>query len=170
MWTKKVLEPLFVHKISKHMCKLICEKVKEKTKGFSGYVRRAGRFWPSGRSPAGRRGRTALRARAHMPERGRGDGVGRVNRPSTGFNNGSLLLTQSKDRGGVVAWVEVGEHGRGSILASGGLEQAGHIGVVGHRSGKVADDVLVGNQGWGGVFCAHEGVVKLKSSLNCSGA
>jgi hypothetical protein len=75
-----------------------------------------------------------------------------------------------KDRGGVVAWVKAGEHGRGSILASGGLEQAGHIGVAGHCSGEVADEVLVGNQGWGGVFCAHEGVVKLKSSLNCSSA
>lgn len=93
MWTKKVLEPLFVRKISKHMCKLICERVKEKTKGFSGYVHRAGRFWPSKRSPAGRRGRAALRAWAHMPERGREDDVSIVNQSSTGFNNGSLLLT-----------------------------------------------------------------------------
>lgn len=70
----------------------------------------------------------------------------------------------------MVALVEAGEHERGSILASGGLEQAGQIRVAGHRSGEVADEVLVGNRGWGGVFCAHKGVVNLKSSLYCSGA
>jgi hypothetical protein len=43
--------------------------------------------------------------------------------------------------------VEAGDHGGGSNLAGGRLEQASHGGVVGYRDGEVAGKVAVSDRG-----------------------
>jgi hypothetical protein len=40
------------------------------------------------------------------------------------------------------------------------------IGWQALHGGEVVDEVTVSGRGWSGLFCSHEGVVKLASSFN----
>lgn len=61
--------------------------------------------------------------------------------------------------------MEAGDHGGGSNLDGGRLEQASHGGVAGYRDGEVAGKVAVSDRGSGGVPRDREKAVKLVGSL-----